>query len=177
MKNITFNYQIYDHKSSLQNFAMNFTKNVEDANDLVQDTMLKAIRYSALYQKGTNLRGWLFTIMRNTFINNYRRMSKRQSVITTTEDLSSYQLTSSASNNQGENKMMMEDIQKALEKLQPEYYTPFIKYFEGYKYHEIADKLGIPIGTVKTRIHVARQVLKGNLKMYSEEFKRTSRYA
>lgn len=177
MNSLSFDYQINNHKTSLQHFAMNFTKNSEDANDLVQDTMLKALRYSDLYREGTNLRGWLFTIMRNTFINNYRRLAKRQDIMDTTEDLSSYQLKNSASGNQGENKLMMEDIQKALGKLQPEYYVPFIKYFEGYKYHEIADELGIPIGTVKTRIHLARQVLKNNLKVYSSEFKKSNKYA
>ena len=176
MNNIAFNNEICDHKSSLHTFAMKFTKNMDDADDLVQDTLVKAIRYANLYQDGTNLRGWLFTIMRNTFINNYRRMSKKQTLVETSEDLSSYQLQVSATHNQGENKFMMEDIQKAMCKLQPEYSIPFLKYFEGFKYHEIAEELDIPIGTVKTRIHVARQLLKSNLKMYSQEFKKSNKY-
>jgi RNA polymerase sigma-70 factor (ECF subfamily) len=77
----------------------------------------------------------------------------------------------SAQTNKGENKFIMDDINKALEKLQPEYSGPFLRYFEGYKYHEIAEELNIPIGTVKTRIHMARQILKQQLKMYQNSFK------
>jgi RNA polymerase sigma-70 factor (ECF subfamily) len=171
MENMTLNNDICNHRSCLEAFAMKFTNNVEDANDLVQDTIIKAIRYRDMYKHGTNLRGWLYTIMRNTFINNYRKGSKRNALIETSEDLSSFQLMGSAQNNQGVNTFIMEDIQKALDKLQPEYSRPFLRYFEGYKYHEIAEELNIPIGTVKTRIHVARQILKGQLKMYSESYK------
>lgn len=171
MENISLNHQICNHRSCLESFAMKFTKDLEDANDLVQDTLIKAIRYHHMYKQGTNLRGWLYTIMRNTFINDYRKGSRRNMIIETSEDLSSYQLYNSATTNQGENKFVMEDINKALEQLQPEYSTPFLKYFEGYKYHEIAEELNIPIGTVKTRIHMARQTLKGQLKMYNSQFK------
>ena len=174
MNNISLNHQICEHKSMLESYALNFTKDIEDANDLVQDTMIKAIRYATMYKEGTNIKAWLYTIMKNTFINNYRRGSKRNSIMETTEDLSSSQLKASASSNQGENKFMMDDINKAISNLQSDYSTPFIKYFEGYKYHEIAEELNIPIGTVKTRIHVARQVLKSNLKMYAEGFKKTA---
>lgn len=174
MENMTLNNDICNHRSCLETFAKKFTNDVENANDLVQDTIIKAIHYRHLYKPGTNLRGWLYTIMKNTFINNYRRGSKRNAVIETSEDLSSYQLMGSAQNNLGVNKFVMEDIQRALDNLQPEYSRPFLRYFEGYKYHEIAEELNIPIGTVKTRIHVARQILKGQLKMYSASFKATA---
>lgn len=175
MENITLNNEICKHQSCLEGFAMNFTRDVEDANDLVQDTIIKAIRYHYLYKEGTNLRAWLYTIMRNTFINNYRSGSRHKAFVNTTEDLSSYQLYKSAEKNLGENTFMMDDINTALRTLQPAYSIPFLKYFEGYKYHEIADELQIPIGTVKTRIHVARQLLKDQLKMYREKFKKSSR--
>lgn len=177
MNNISFNLQICDHKPMLESYAYNFTKDVEDANDLVQDTLIKAIRYAEMYKEGTNLKAWLYTIMRNTFINNYRRGNKRNSIMDTTEDLTSSQLKASASNNQGENKFVMDDINRAINNLQSEYATPFLKYFEGFKYHEIAEELNIPIGTVKTRIHVARQVLKSNLKIYAQEFSRSTAMA
>jgi RNA polymerase sigma factor (sigma-70 family) len=106
--------------------------------------------------------------MRNTFINNYRKSSKTDKIMTVTDDLTSDKLYLSASVNSSEGKFVMDDIYKALERLQPEYYIPFIKYFEGFKYHEIADELKIPIGTVKTRIHVARQILKKQLRIYSK---------
>jgi len=169
MKNTSLNHQICSHQTCLENFAMKFTRDVEDANDLVQDTFIKAIRYHHLYKKGTNLRAWLYTIMRNTFINDYRKQGRRNAIIETSEDLSAYQLSKSAETNRGENKFVMEDINMALAQLQPECSKPFLMYFEGYKYHEIADELEIPIGTVKTRIHVARQVLKSALKMYNDK--------
>ncbi|RZK81109.1 MAG: RNA polymerase sigma factor [Pedobacter sp.] len=167
MENISLNQEICKHQTCLENFALKFTNDIDDANDLVQDTLIKAIRYHMHYREGTNLRGWLYTIMRNTFINDYRKGSRRKAVVETSEDLNSSQLKLSASGNLGENKFVMEDIYKALGQLQEDYKVPFLKYFEGYKYHEIADELNIPIGTVKTRIHMARQILKGQLKMYS----------
>jgi RNA polymerase sigma factor (sigma-70 family) len=169
MSTINLNNEICNHRSCLENFAMKFTADTEDANDLVQDTIIKAIRYHKLYREGTNLRGWLYTIMRNTFINDYRRNGRRKSIMTVTDDLSAQQLKKSASMNLGEGKFVMEDIHNALSTLQSEYSVPFLKYFEGYKYHEIAEELNIPIGTVKTRIHVARQLLKSQLKMYAKQ--------
>ena len=169
MENLLLNSEICKHQSCLQAFAMKFTSDVEDANDLVQDTLIKAIRYHDHYQQGTNMRGWLYTIMRNTFINDYRQRQRKKGLIDVIEDITSYQLVKSASNNLGENSFLMEDINKALKNLQPEYSTPFLKYFQGYKYTEIAEELQIPIGTVKTRIHLARQLLKAKLKMYNKK--------
>lgn len=177
MESTKLNQQICEHQISLQLFARKFTQDIEDANDLVQETMIKALRYAAMYQEGTNMKAWLYTIMKNTFINSYRKVSKRKSIIDTTDDLSSVQLKASASNNLGESKFALDDINKAITKLQPDYAIPFLKYFEGYKYHEIAEELNIPIGTVKTRIHIARQILKGSLKMYAPEFIKTAAYA
>lgn len=167
MSNITFNTEINEHKPALQNFAYSFTRNTEDANDLVQETYLKAIRYSGLYTKGTNLRAWLYTIMRNTFINDYRSLTKRRTIIETKETLESYDLVKSSSRNQAEGALISDDINKALNHLPAHYLIPFIKFFEGFKYHEIADELGIPIGTVKTRIFMARRILQAKLKMYN----------
>lgn len=131
MENTSLNHQICNHRSCLKAFAMKFTNDVEDANDLVEDTLIKAIRYHSLYKQGTNLRGWLYTIMKNTFINHYRRNSRKTALIETKEDFTPYQLSGSAANNQGENKFVMEDIHKALGRLQPEYSIPFLRYFEG----------------------------------------------
>ncbi|MCJ0742209.1 RNA polymerase sigma factor [Pedobacter montanisoli] len=169
MTQVQFNNQLNEYSGSLQSFALNFTKDIEDANDLVQDTLLKAVTYYNKFKEGTNLKGWLFTIMRNTFINNYRRTIKTNAIITQSDDISSAHLYYSASKNTAERKFVLGDIHKALATLQPEYQVPFVKYFEGFKYHEIADELNIPIGTVKTRIHVARGILKKYLKTYATE--------
>jgi RNA polymerase sigma factor (sigma-70 family) len=172
MTKIEFNTLVINQAPSLKTYALHFTRDIEDANDLVQDTILKAITYYNKFKEGTNLKGWLYTIMKNTFINNYRRFVKINSFITKSDEISSSQLSYSATLNDGEPKFVMEDIKTALSKLQDEYYIPFTMYFEGYKYHEIAHQLLIPIGTVKTRIHVARKILKSSLKAYDHKLQR-----
>lgn len=166
MRTITLDNEICNCRSSLETFAFRFTGDVEDANDLVQDTMLKAINYVHLYKSETNLAGWLYIIMKNTFINEYRCSARRRTVICTTDNLLIYQTRKNSAMNFGENKFILKDINIALAKLDPEFSVPFLRHFEGYKYHEIAIELNIPIGTVKTRIHNARQILKNQLKMY-----------
>ena len=170
MENSIFNAEINTHQSSLKSFALRFTKNLEDANDLVQETLLKAIMYRDLYQDGTNLQAWLYTIMKNTYINGYRRATKKKSFIYTTDEITSTHLLKSSMHNLAENTFVNEDIFKALNKLDVHHSTPFLRYFEGYKYHEIAEELNIPIGTVKTRIFIARKVLKKALKMYKNGY-------
>ncbi|MDN3588384.1 RNA polymerase sigma factor [Pedobacter aquatilis] len=169
MTTLEFNHIINAHAVSLRLHALKFTNDVEDANDLVQDTLLKAIRFYNNFQEGTNIKGWLFVIMRNTFINNYRRISKTRTLITQTDEISSSSLMHSSTKNDAVGKFVVGDINKALASLPEAYHTPFIKYFEGYKYHEIADMLQIPLGTVKTRIFVAREMLKKYLKTYTKE--------
>ena len=99
MTPLQFNQQLNDYSPSLKSFALNFTKDMEDANDLVQDTMLKAVTYYGKFKEGTNLKGWLFTIMRNTFINNYRRMVKTNTLITQSDEITYANLHYSATNN------------------------------------------------------------------------------
>ncbi len=166
MNRFEFNNLVIQHADSLRLYARNFTKEQDDANDLVQDTLLKAVTYFKNFREGTNLKGWLYTIMKNTFINNYRRISKLNSFLTKEKEISPGHLMVSASYNQGENKFVMEDITSTLSSLADEYYVPFTMYFEGYKYHEISDHLDIPIGTVKTRIHMARKAMKKRLSTY-----------
>ncbi|MXV52967.1 sigma-70 family RNA polymerase sigma factor [Pedobacter sp. HMF7647] len=172
MTKIEFNTMVMRQSSSLKMYALHFTRDTDDANDLVQDTLLKAITYYNKFKEGTNLKGWLYTIMKNTFINNYRRFVKISSFVTKSEEISSANLVFSSTKNQGESKFIMDDIKLALGKLPEEYYVPFSMYFEGFKYHEIADYLQIPIGTVKTRIHVARKLLKKSLKPYDNGVKK-----
>lgn len=161
---VDFNKQLNSNRSDMRFFAFSLTK------DLVQDTLLKAIRYAKKYKEDTNFRGWLHTIMKNTFINNYKRAVRIRAHILVTEEIFCSQLLNNSISNASSGNFVMEDIRKALEKLSPQYAIPFIKYFEGFKYHEIANMLHIPIGTVKTRIHIARYVLKKSLKMYKQGF-------
>lgn len=167
MDKIEFNTKVVQEVNSLNNYALYFTRDEENAHDLVQDTMLKAFSYYNKFKTGTNLQAWLYTILKNTFINYYRRKVKTNAIILKSDTISSSDLYKSSLRNDAEGKFVMDDIEHALSKLSEEYYSPFSMYYEGYKYHEIADYFQIPIGTVKTRIHVARQQLKKKLKSYS----------
>lgn len=167
MKTLEFTSMLTSHRSSLKMYALHFTHDTEDANDLVQDTMLKAITYYTKFREGTNIKGWLYTIMKNTFINNYKKMVRVSSFVVRADEISSANLMYSSTHNQGETKFVMDDLQNALKKLPDTYLVPFNMYFEGYKYYEIAEHLDLPIGTVKTRIHVARQLIKKYLKPYN----------
>lgn len=167
MTSLEFNHQVVRQSGHLRSYAMNFTRNLADAEDLVQDTLMKAITYYNKFEDGTNLKGWLYTIMKNTFINNYRRIVKLNALVTQSDEISSQSLMHSSTKNDGESKFVMVDINTAIESLDDDYKIPFTMYFDGFKYHEVADHLNIPIGTVKTRIHVARQILKKELKPYA----------
>lgn len=166
MENMPFDDRIITYSKNLHHFAIGFTNNPDDANDLVQDTYVKAIRYANLYTEGTNLKAWLFTILKNTYFNNYRSNQYHSKVVTVTEDYQPHQLLKSSTTNAGVETLISEDINKALMMLPEEYSLPFLRYFEGYKYLEIAEEFCIPIGTVKTRIHMARKILKSKLRMY-----------
>lgn len=166
MNTIEFNKMISQQSSSLKLFATHFTNDLDDANDLVQDTMLKAVTHYNKFKEGTNLKAWLYIIMKNTFINQYRKVLKISSFIVKGDEISSANLMYSASRNEGEPRFMLNDIKKAISALPEEYGKPFTMHFEGHKYHEIADHLNLAIGTVKTRIHIARKMLKKHLKPY-----------
>lgn len=147
-------------------YAMTFTRDEDDAKDLVQETMLKGIRFCESFDPSTNLKAWLFVIMRNTFINGYRKAQVKNELITTEEEITYSHLAKSAASNGALSSFALYDIEKAMASLSDTYRLPFQRYFEGYKYEEIADELGIPMGTVKTRIHQAREQLKKYLKQY-----------
>jgi RNA polymerase sigma-70 factor (ECF subfamily) len=104
--------------------------------------------------------------MKNIFINNYRRNKKRQTIIDTTTDMFVINSNSTIISNQGESNMAMENVTHAVNLLQEEFRVPFMMHYQGFKYHEIADHLTLPIGTVKSRIHFARKELKRKLKRF-----------
>lgn len=162
--------KIHNEQNALNSYALQLTKNSEDANDLVQETLLKALTYQAKFKEGTNLKGWLYTIMRNSFINNYRRIMRRNTFIDTTDNTFFLDSTHHTTENDGENKFLAQDIQDAVETLPEDLRITFELNMEGFKYHEIAEELDIPIGTVKTRIFVAKRRLRKQLKSYSSHF-------
>jgi len=167
MTAIEFSYSIDKLRPSLKPFALRLTKNVEDANDLLQETLMKAFSNREKFSDGTNLKAWLYTIMKNTFITNYQRMIRRNTFIDTTDNMHYINSTDSTIENQAFSKFALKDINAAIEGLDETYKAPFLMHFRGFKYYEIADKLEIPIGTVKNRIHIARKELKNSLKVYS----------
>jgi RNA polymerase sigma-70 factor (ECF subfamily) len=170
MTAIEFNYAISKTSKSLKPFAIRLTKDHEDANDLLQETLMKAFLNREKYADGTNLKAWLYTIMKNTFITNYQRMVRKNTFIDTTDNLHYINSTESLVDNDAYSAFAMEDINNAVETLDEAYRQPFMMHFKGFKYHEIAQKLSIPIGTVKNRIHIARKELKDKLYMYAYSF-------
>jgi RNA polymerase sigma-70 factor (ECF subfamily) len=145
---------------------MSFTRNNEDAKDLTQETMLKAITYRSYYAPQTNFKAWVFTIMRNIFINQYRRKVKSGTIFDHSQDL--YLLNSSGDSlNSTLKSISVKEISTHINILDGVYREPFEMHFKGYKYKEIADHLGIPIGTVKSRIFIARKKLMDLLPEYN----------
>jgi RNA polymerase sigma-70 factor (ECF subfamily) len=159
-----FNKQMLSFSAPLKYFAISLTADHEDAADLLQDTMLKALIYKEKYADSTNLKAWLYTIMKNTFINNYRRNTKTRQIIDKTKDLYFLNIPQSNTTPSPVSLLSEKDIKKQIEALEDDLRIPFMRYFEGYKYKEIADALNIPIGTVKSRIFLARKKLIVSLK-------------
>ncbi len=170
MTQIEFNHAVQSQYKPLRGYAMKLAKDGEDANDLVQETMLKAFRNKDKFSEGTNLKGWLYTIMKNIFINNYRRMVNSNIFTDDTENQYYINSMRNSGNNGAESALAMKDIQNAIDKLNVKLKKPFMMSFEGYKYEEIAQNLSLPLGTVKIRIHNARQLLQDSLKTYGNQF-------
>ena len=150
----------------MKSFALGFTRNNEDAKDLTQETLLKAIKYRNYYTPQTNFKAWVFTIMRNIFINQYRRKVKSGTIFDNSKEM--FLLTNSAGSEENAvSQIATKDIEEKIAGLSEEYKDPFEMHYKGFKYKEIADKLGIPIGTVKSRIYIARKKLIDLLPDYS----------
>lgn len=168
MTSLEFTNQVQKISYSLKPVAMNLTRDADDAKDLVQETLLKALLNKDKFKAGTNLKAWLYTIMRNTFINNYNKITKRNSNIDSTEYFQYFNTDENyITHNGASSDFVVTDINEAIASLSADYRTPFMMYYIGYKYLEIAEKLQIPIGTVKNRIHIARKELKQALKVYA----------
>jgi len=149
--------QIYN---PLQSFALGLTKNMDDARDLFQETVFKALKNKDKFNLGTNFKAWIMTLMRNTFINEYRR-KKRHNVTSAPSD--SFYFEASKDNtsirNLGTSNLEMEELNKMMNAIDTKLSTPFKMYFSGLSYQEISDQLDVPLGTIKSRIFFARKEL------------------
>ena len=161
-----FNHRMLSINENLQYYAYSLTSNNDDANDLLQDTYVKALTNKDKFDPSTNMKAWTYTIMKNTFINNYRKSKRSNTLMDDSQD--QYYLNS----NQKEHSVDPEahfnqgEIMKAIRELEDDHRIPFERHIEGYKYKEIADEMNLPIGTVKSRIFLTRKKLSEQLKDY-----------
>ncbi|HEU4576274.1 MAG TPA: RNA polymerase sigma factor [Chitinophagaceae bacterium] len=166
MSAVEFNELLLENVEFLRPFAINLTRDSEAANDLYQETVYKALANQDKYNAGTNIKAWLFTIMRNIFINNYRRKVKQQTIFDNSPNEYLLDSRQGAVGNAAETVLRMKEIKAAIAGLPEIFKTPFLLYFEGYKYQEIAAALHEPLGTIKSRIHFARKLLKEQIQRY-----------
>jgi len=161
-----FKERLLNLQGNLTSFAYQLTSNREAAEDLVQDTTLKVLDNEAKYVDNVNFKGWVFTIMRNIFINNYRRQVRCSTVVDTTENLYHLNLSQDSGLDTPEGSFAVQEITSVINTFPDEYRKPFTMYIAGYKYAEIAEDIGLPLGTVKSRIFFARKRLQSLLRDY-----------
>src|SRR6476660_4395342 len=166
MAAIEFNQILLNNAEFLRPFATTLTHDADAAKDLFQETMYRALANKEKYNVGTNIKAWLYTIMRNIFINNYRRRIKQKTVLDSTPNEYLINLKQAVTTNTAESELRLKDIQEQIHKLPEIFRIPFLLYFDGYKYHEIAGMLKEPLGTIKSRIHFARKLLKAQVNRY-----------
>lgn len=166
MNSTNFQNKLLELQGNLLNFAYQLTSNHDDAYDLLQDTTLKALANEGKYADNTNFKGWVFTIMRNTFINNYRQVAKSATVLDNTDNISYLSIAAESTIETPEDSVALGEISDAINSFADDYRIPFTMHIAGYKYNEIADKMKLPLGTVKSRIFFARKRLQEMLKDY-----------
>ena len=159
-----FNTKIDNLSQRLHAFAYNLTKSVDESKDLFQETAFRAITNRDKFRAGTNFKAWMFTIMKNIFINNYRKKMKQNTIIDTTDNLYFINSGDVEISNGAESSIMVQELERMVEELDDNTRVPFVMHYEGFKYQEIADKLELPLGTVKSRIFFARKALKKMIK-------------
>ena len=151
-----FQWLVLKNSNGLKPFAITLTRDHESALDLYQETMYKAFAYRDKYEPGTNIRAWLFTIMRNIFINDYRRQARKKLIMDDMKQATPVSV-------QPPDPIRLKEIYAAIYELPAIFKTACLLYLEGYKYHEIADRLNEPLGTIKSRIHFAKKNLQKKL--------------
>lgn len=167
MTQLQFHAALLQQQNQLLHFAMSLTADTEEAQDLLQETFLKALIYTDKFTQNTNFRAWVYTIMKNTFINNYRRNIKGKNTFDTSNN--DFHLKSQKDNDypSPESIYCSKEIIKCINDLGDEYKIPFNRFLEGFSYKEIAEELKIPLGTVKSRIFFTREKLEKALKDYA----------
>lgn len=166
MSTAEFNDLLLSNAAPLKPFAVSLTHDQEIAKDLFQETLYKALANRDKYCTGTNIKAWLFTIMRNIFINDYRRKAKHRTIFDNSQKIELGNATKVVVHNDGENSLQLKEINNAIYQIPQIFKVPFLLYFEGYRYHEISEWLNEPLGTIKSRIHFARKLLKEKINRY-----------
>ena len=164
MKTVDFTQHLLNVQSELFRFAFKLTADREEANDLLQETSLKALDNEEKFTPDTNFKGWMYTIMRNIFINNYRKIVRDQTYVDQTDNLYHLNLPQDSGFESTEGAYDIKEIHRVVNLLPNEYRIPFAMHVSGFKYREIAEKLSLPLGTVKSRIFFTRQRLQGQLR-------------
>ncbi|MDR3141082.1 MAG: RNA polymerase sigma factor [Tannerellaceae bacterium] len=164
MNALRFQEKLMNLQDNMMNFALTLTSNRDDAQDLLQDTTLKVLGNREKFTDNVNFKGWVLTIMRNIFINDYHKAVRAQSVIDQDADVYNVDILNDSGFDTPEGSIQIQEITGAINRLNDDLKVPFSLYVSGYKYNEIADKLDMPLGTIKSRIFFARQELQKQLK-------------
>ncbi len=164
MKSSQFEKDLIELQSNMRNFAFSLTLNRDDAEDLLQDTTLKVLDNQDKFVENVNFKGWILTIMKNIFINNYRKIVRNQTVFDRTDDLHHLNLPQNSGFENPEGALSVGEINNSINAFADEYRIPFTMHLDGFKYEEIAQTMNLPIGTVKSRIFLARKKLQEQLK-------------
>lgn len=160
----TFKSRLLAVQRNLLNFAYTLTSNRDDAYDLLQDTTLMALDKQDTYVDNVNFKGWIFTIMRNLYINKYRRDMRSVIVVDQSEDLYQLNMSQDSGFETPDGAINAKEISAAIADFAPGFREPFSMYISGYHYAEIAEKMSLPLGTVKSRIHQVRKTLQARLR-------------
>jgi RNA polymerase sigma-70 factor (ECF subfamily) len=164
MATFNFNSSFNELAPNLNSYAYNLTQNMEDAKDLFQETAFRAMKNSEKFKVDTNMKAWLFTIMKNIFINNYRRKVKTRVINDSSDNLYYLNSGKASIDNRGDSTILMKELMTLVDDLEESFRIPFLMHYQGFKYQEIADKFELPLGTIKSKIFFARRRLKAQIK-------------
>ncbi len=169
MNALQFQKKLLGMQENMMNFALMLTANKDDAKDLLQDTTLKVLDNQEKFVDNVNFKGWVLTVMRNIFINNYHKLVRTQTIVDQSVDLYNLDVVNDSGFTSPDSNYQLQEITKAINELSDDLRIPFSMFLSGYKYNEIAEKLNVPLGTVKSRIFFARQELQKTLKNFRSE--------